>query len=73
MDLLAAGGLLCLEWRSGRENIERWGALAGVTLVLAGLAGTLVLSEFHYSTYGNTRTGNVLTSLRVGPLHRVRG
>ena len=60
MDLLATGGLLCLEWRSRRESIQRWGAWAGAVLVLAGLAGILVLSELHYSTPGNTRTGNVL-------------
>jgi peptidoglycan/LPS O-acetylase OafA/YrhL len=60
MDLLASGGLLCLEWRSRRERIERYGSVMGLTLLGVGLAGVLTLMKFGYSTHGNTRMGNVL-------------
>jgi peptidoglycan/LPS O-acetylase OafA/YrhL len=60
MDLLAAGGLLCLEWRRRRERFERYGAAVGLSLVGIGVAGVLVLMKLGYSTYGNTRMGNVL-------------
>lgn len=60
MDLLAIGGLLCLEWRERPERIEKWGAKIGLPLSLIGLIGLLILGHFGYSTYGNTRTGNVL-------------
>ena len=59
MDLLAAGGLLCLEWRSRQERIERYGAALGLSLVAIGVAGVFILMKRGYSTYGNTRMGNV--------------
>jgi peptidoglycan/LPS O-acetylase OafA/YrhL len=60
MDLLAAGGLLCLEWRTRQERIERYGAALGLSLIGVGVAGVLALMKLGYSTYGNTRMGNVL-------------
>jgi peptidoglycan/LPS O-acetylase OafA/YrhL len=60
MDLLAAGALLCLVWKSHRAEIERLGSLLGPALVGAGLAGLFVLARFGFTTDGNTRTGNVL-------------
>jgi len=60
MDLLAAGGLLCLEWRSGRERIERHGTAAGLALAGMGVAAMLTLIKLGYATNGNTRMGNVL-------------
>jgi peptidoglycan/LPS O-acetylase OafA/YrhL len=59
MDLLAAGGLLCLEWRSRQERIERCGTALGLSFVSIGLAGVLILTELGYVTHGNTRMGNV--------------
>jgi len=60
LDLLAAGGLLCLLWRSHREAIERRGAAVGAVLTVAGLGALLGLSRAGISTMGNSRTGNVL-------------
>jgi len=60
MDLLAAGALLCIEWRSHRETIERWGTRAGGVLFVVGGAGLALLMFFGVSTYANTRVGNVL-------------
>lgn len=59
MDLLAAGGLLCLEWKGQRERFERYGAVMGLFLVGVGVAGMLTLMKLGYSTSGNTRIGNV--------------
>jgi peptidoglycan/LPS O-acetylase OafA/YrhL len=60
MDLLAAGGLLCLQWRERRKEVERLGTIGGPLLIAARLAGMLALMRLGYSTYENTRTGNVL-------------
>jgi peptidoglycan/LPS O-acetylase OafA/YrhL len=60
MDLLAAGGFVCLVWRERRERIEEWGAKIGLPLAVVGLAGLILLGHFGYSTYGNSRVGNVL-------------
>ncbi len=59
MDLLAVGGLLCLEWRERREQLEVWGAKLGLPLAGIGMVGLLLLGHFGYTTYGNTRIGNV--------------
>jgi peptidoglycan/LPS O-acetylase OafA/YrhL len=59
MDLLATGALLCLEWRDRREEVEKWGARIGIPLSIVGVAILLLLSHFGYSTYGNSRIGNV--------------
>ena len=58
-DLLAAGGLLSIEWRNRRTAIERHGTAAGVALVAIGLVMILALTKAGVSTYGNTRFGNV--------------
>lgn len=58
-DLLAAGGLLSIEWRNRRTLIERRGTVAGAALVAIGLVMILVLMKLGVSTYGNTRFGNV--------------
>lgn len=60
MDLLAVGGLLCLQWRERQTQIEEWGTKLGAVLVLTGLAGMIVLSHFHYAKYTNSRVSNVL-------------
>ena len=60
MDLLAAGALICLAYRNRSTAVERWGAKAGLPLVLVGGAGLALLARFGVSTSGNTRTGNVL-------------
>ena len=60
MDLLAAGGLLMLEWRAHRERIERWGWIAGPLFSLCGFAGLFLLMKLGITTYGNTPAGNVL-------------
>ena len=59
MDLLAAGGLLSLEWRLRKERLQRIGTAAGLASVVSGLIGMLLLERLGYSTYGNTRLGNV--------------
>lgn len=58
-DLLAAGGLLSIEWRKRRSVIERRGTAAGIALIAIGLVMILALTKFGISTYGNTRFGNV--------------
>jgi peptidoglycan/LPS O-acetylase OafA/YrhL len=60
MDLLAFGGLICLEWRERHDRIEKWGLKIGLPLIAIGLAGLVLLAHFGYTTYGNTRVGNVL-------------
>lgn len=60
MDLLAIGGLLCLEWRQNPARIRAWGAKIGIPLSFAGIALLFGLSRFGYSTDGNTAVGNVL-------------
>jgi peptidoglycan/LPS O-acetylase OafA/YrhL len=60
VDLLAVGGLLCLEWREHRDRIEKWGMTVGLALILIAGAGEVVLSYFGYSNTGNTSVGNVL-------------
>jgi peptidoglycan/LPS O-acetylase OafA/YrhL len=60
MDLLATGAILCLAYRHRRAWIERRGAAAGLLLAALGTASLLMLSRLGVTTYGNTRTGNVL-------------
>lgn len=60
MDLLAAGALLALEWRRDPARIARRGPALGVLLAAVGIAGLGLLDRLHVTTYGNTRTGNVL-------------
>jgi peptidoglycan/LPS O-acetylase OafA/YrhL len=60
MDLLAAGGLLCLLWRSHRETIERRGTLVGILCTAFGFLLLFALAHFGVTTYSNTRIGNVL-------------
>lgn len=60
MDLLATGAILCLVCRHRRRWIERWGAPAGLALASIGTSALLLLSRLRITTYGNTRTGNVL-------------
>ncbi len=60
MDLLAAGSLVCLEWRSNRTRIEQWGARIGAGLAVTGLVVLWELGRLHITTYGNTRLGNIL-------------
>jgi peptidoglycan/LPS O-acetylase OafA/YrhL len=60
MDLLAAGALLCLVWRETPEWIKTHGLPIGFSLMLLGLVTLALLGHFGLSTYGNTRTGNVL-------------
>jgi len=60
MDLLAMGGLLCIEWKTRRASFEKWGTKIGIPLCLTGLAGLGLLMRFGYSTHANTRAGNVL-------------
>jgi peptidoglycan/LPS O-acetylase OafA/YrhL len=59
VDLLAAGGLLSIEWRNRRSVIERRGTAAGIALIAIGLFMIVALTKFGVSTYGNTRFGNV--------------
>jgi peptidoglycan/LPS O-acetylase OafA/YrhL len=61
MDLLAAGSLLCLAWRSRRELIETWGAKAGIPLALGGYAALKLLAHYGMSVFANSRIGNVLS------------
>ncbi len=60
MDLLAAGALLCLVWRSRRDLVERWGAKAGILLAAAGYAGLRILAHNGMNLSSNTRASNVL-------------
>lgn len=60
MDLLSAGALLCLIWREQPEWIAERGPRAALLLMGAGLATLVLLGHFGISTYGNSRTGNVL-------------
>jgi peptidoglycan/LPS O-acetylase OafA/YrhL len=60
VDLLATGALLCLAYRNDGVWMRRWGAGVGLVLTCIGAAGLLLLSHFGVTTYGNTRTGNVL-------------
>lgn len=60
MDLLAAGGLLCLIWRQKPELIARKALLVALPLIGLGLASLGLLAHFHITTSSNTRTGNVL-------------
>ncbi|HEV2215489.1 MAG TPA: acyltransferase [Terracidiphilus sp.] len=60
MDLLAAGGLLCLIWRNDREWLVRNSGRIFAPLFAAGLCALGLLAHFHISTSDNTRTGNVL-------------
>ncbi len=60
MDLLAAGALLCLLWREDSRRIEDHGSLWGAAFVLLGLTGLWILGRLHVTTYGNSRSGNVL-------------
>jgi peptidoglycan/LPS O-acetylase OafA/YrhL len=60
MDLLAAGGLLCLVWRNRRDLVERWGTKIGLLLAAAGYAGLRILAHSGMYLPTNTRTSNVL-------------
>jgi peptidoglycan/LPS O-acetylase OafA/YrhL len=60
MDLLAVGGFLCIEWRERREIVAKWGARVGLPLCILGVFLLLLLGHYGYSTYGNSRVGNVL-------------
>jgi peptidoglycan/LPS O-acetylase OafA/YrhL len=60
MDLLAAGALLCIVWKTHRNEIERFGTWLGAALTAAGLGGLFVLARLGVTTDGNTRTGTVL-------------
>jgi peptidoglycan/LPS O-acetylase OafA/YrhL len=61
MDLLATGSLLCLFWRSRRDLIETWGAIAGIPLALLGYVALKFLLHFGLSIYANSRIANVVT------------
>lgn len=61
MDLLAAGGLLCLLYREDHESVKINGLWrGGPFLVLAGLVGMFALDKLKITTGRNTRLGNVL-------------
>lgn len=60
MDLLAVGGLLCIEWRDRQKLVEKWGARIGLPMSIAGVVLLALLADYGYSTYGNSRLGNVL-------------
>jgi peptidoglycan/LPS O-acetylase OafA/YrhL len=60
MDLLSAGALLCLVWRQRPDWIAARGPRIALVLVAIGLATLVLLGHFGITTYGNTRTGNVL-------------
>src|SRR3569833_2098945 len=60
MDLLATGAFLSMEWRDRSAIVEKWGETIGISLSTAGVALLLVLGHYGYSTYGNSRFGNVL-------------
>ncbi len=60
MDLLAAGGLLCLVWRRRRDVVERWGTMVGFLLAAAGYAGLRILAHSGMDLPTNTRTSDVL-------------
>jgi peptidoglycan/LPS O-acetylase OafA/YrhL len=58
MDLLAAGGLLCIEWRPRPEWIQHWGARLGAILMIVGMAAELTLWRLGVSSGDNTRLSN---------------
>jgi peptidoglycan/LPS O-acetylase OafA/YrhL len=60
MDLLATGALLCLIYRKRRKKIEDYGWVIGPALSGIGILALLWLARSGVSTYGNTRTGNIL-------------
>lgn len=59
MDLMATGALLCLFYRDRRDWIERWGTKVGAVLAITGAAALVFLGRHGFSTYGNSRIGNV--------------
>lgn len=60
MDLLAAGALIAIAWRSRRDLIERWGTLIGGAATIVGSLGLFVLSHFGIGTYTNSALSNVV-------------
>ncbi|MGH9520852.1 MAG: acyltransferase family protein [Terriglobales bacterium] len=60
MDLLAAGGLLCLVWREKPERFARRGPGLAAAFLCFGLVTLAVLGRLHITWTGNTRAGNVL-------------
>ena len=60
MDLLSVGALLCLEWRSSTERIERWGYWLGAVLMAIGFGTELLLSHFGETRGSNTGIGNAM-------------
>jgi peptidoglycan/LPS O-acetylase OafA/YrhL len=50
MDLLAVGALLCLQWRSDRAIVERWGAKIGLAMIPVGLAIPFILHRWFVPT-----------------------
>lgn len=59
MDLLAAGAYICLEWRERQEAVVKVCKRFGLPLAGFGVIGMLLISHFGYTTYENSRTGNV--------------
>lgn len=59
MDLLAAGGLMSVEWRLNRERLQQFGSRVGIPMSLVGLAGLGLLWRFGVRANDNTRVGNV--------------
>ncbi len=60
MDLLAAGGLLCILWRDRAQWVIDYGWRIAFPLVFSGLMSLFTLAHFGITTDGNTRIGNVL-------------
>lgn len=58
MDLLAAGALLCLLYRSRKDLVENYGHLAGAGFLLGGALVLLTLHHFHVARTDNSRIGN---------------
>ncbi|MDE3199522.1 MAG: acyltransferase [Acidobacteriota bacterium] len=59
MDLLAVGAFLFLIRRTHEQAIAKWGFLAGLGLMTAGLFSLALLGHAGITTFGNTRIGNV--------------
>jgi len=60
MDLLAAGGLLCLIWREKPEWIKKAGPAIGCSFCFLGLLSLIALGHLGITSESNTRISNVL-------------
>lgn len=60
MDLLAAGGLMQIVRQESSSAFQQKAGKLAMWISLSGAVLILALSKFGYTTYGNSRTGNVL-------------